>query len=157
MQTISPQLQEEYKTVFELIDRNSDGKLQTEELTKLITQVENTKNKGELKSMISKMGIPDGSDIGTFCQGMIDTMKMPTGVTEQQILDAFKTFDAEETGIIKVDDLMSIIDNVDNEFTDLEKEALYQSTKSFGDDELVIEYNDFTKKMFEILKENTGA
>ncbi|KAH1097471.1 hypothetical protein J1N35_014392 [Gossypium stocksii] len=99
----------EFKKVFQMFDKNRDGKISKEELNDSLKKLGIFIPDDELTQMIKKIDVNGDNyvDIEEFRE--LYQSFMNDKDEEEDILEAFKVFDQNGDGYISVDELMSIL------------------------------------------------
>ncbi|MBA0765452.1 hypothetical protein Gotri_014648 [Gossypium trilobum] len=99
----------EFKKVFQMFDKNGDGRISKEELNDSLKKLGIFIPDDELTQMIKKIDVNGDNyvDIEEFRE--LYQSFMNDKDEEEDILEAFKVFDQNGDGYISVDELMSIL------------------------------------------------
>ncbi|TYI93404.1 hypothetical protein E1A91_D02G133900v1 [Gossypium mustelinum] len=99
----------EFKKVFQMFDKNGDGRISKEELNDSLKKLGIFIPDDELTQMIKKIDVNGDNyvDIEEFRELYQSIMNDKD--EEEDILEAFKVFDQNGDGYISVDELMSIL------------------------------------------------
>ncbi|MBA0828296.1 hypothetical protein Goarm_012988 [Gossypium armourianum] len=99
----------EFKKVFQMFDKNGDGRISKEELNDSLKKLGIFIPDDELTQMIEKIDVNGDNyvDIEEFRE--LYQSFMNDKDEEEDILEAFKVFDQNGDGYISVDELMSIL------------------------------------------------
>ncbi|MBA0682104.1 hypothetical protein Goari_023850 [Gossypium aridum] len=99
----------EFKKVFQMFDKNGDGRISKEELNESLKKLGIFIPDDELTQMIKKIDVNGDNyvDIEEFRE--LYQSFMNDKDEEEDILEAFKVFDQNGDGYISVDELMSIL------------------------------------------------
>merc|ERR1712203_246909 len=98
----------ELKDAFELYEKHSaDGKVDTQELSKLFRSLGQNPNEDELAKIIQELHVDDQGtlEFPDFLKMMLKRMKDK----DQELRDAFRVFDEEGTGFVSASDLKYIL------------------------------------------------
>eukprot|EP00090_Calanus_glacialis_P039089 TRINITY_DN68073_c0_g1_i1.p1 TRINITY_DN68073_c0_g1~~TRINITY_DN68073_c0_g1_i1.p1 ORF type:complete len:161 (-),score=57.91 TRINITY_DN68073_c0_g1_i1:42-485(-) len=132
---------QELKDAFELYEKNSaDGKVDAQELSKLLRSLGQNPSEEELAKMIQELLI-DGQgtlEFPDFLKMMAKRMKDKE--SDQELRDAFRVFDEEGTGFVSASDLTYILVNLMGEKED-EVKGMMKEVKVTKDGQ--INYEDF--------------
>ena len=103
----------ELKNAFELYEKNSaDGKVDTQELGKLLRSLGQNPGEDELDSMIRELHI-DGQGTMEFPDFLkMMSKRMKDKDSDQELREAFRVFDEEGTGFVSASDLSYILVNL---------------------------------------------
>eukprot|EP00092_Neocalanus_flemingeri_P015026 GFUD01016230.1.p1 GENE.GFUD01016230.1~~GFUD01016230.1.p1 ORF type:complete len:161 (+),score=58.32 GFUD01016230.1:31-483(+) len=131
----------ELQAAFELYEKNSaDGKVDAEELGKLLRSLGQNPDEGELASMVKELDL-DGQgtmEFPDFLKMMSKRMKVKDG--DQDLREAFRVFDEVGTGFVSASDLTYILVNLMGEKED-EVKGMMKEVKVTKDGQ--INYEDF--------------
>ncbi len=111
LQEISEDRIEEIKEAFKLFDTDGSGSITAQELQDFFIKIGHNPSKKQIDKMISE--VHDGNtqnkdiDFNTFLR--IVTRRMRDVDTEEELIESFKIFDKEGTGLISVEDLKNIL------------------------------------------------
>merc|ERR1712168_900212 len=100
----------ELKDAFELYEKHSaDGKVDTQELSKLFISLGQNPSQDELAKIIQELHVDDQGtlEFPDFLKMMLKRMKDKD--SDQELRDAFRVFDEEGTGFISAADLKYIL------------------------------------------------
>merc|ERR1739838_280974 len=131
----------ELKNAFELYEKNSaDGKVDTQELGKLLRSLGQNPGEDELDSMIRELHI-DGQgtlEFPDFLKMMSKRMKDKD--SDHELREAFRVFDEEGTGFVSASDLKYILVDIMGE-KEAEVKGMMKEVKVSKDGQ--INYEDF--------------
>ena len=132
---------QELKDAFELYEKNSaDGKVDAQELSKLLRSLGQNPSEDDLAKMIQELHI-DGQgtlEFPDFLKMMAKRMKDKE--SDQELRDAFRVFDEEGTGFVSASDLTYILVNLMGEKEE-EVKGMMKEVKVAKDGQ--INYEDF--------------
>jgi calmodulin len=132
---------QELKDAFELYEKNSaDGKVDAQELSKLLRSLGQNPSEDDLAKMIQELHI-DGQgtlEFPDFLKMMAKRMKDKE--SDQELRDAFRVFDEEGTGFVSASDLTYILVNLMGEKEE-EVKGMMKEVKVTKDGQ--INYEDF--------------
>ena len=135
----------EFRSAFELFDKDSDGKITTKELGTVMRNLGQNPTEIELIEMIKEVDL-DGNgtiDFKEFLGLMVRKMK-DTDI-EEELLEAFKVFDRDGNGQITSHELRHVIANLGENMSPEEVEELIREADIDGDGQ--INYDEFVKMM----------
>jgi len=135
----------EFKEAFSLFDKDGDGTITTVELGTVMRSLGQNPTDAELRDMINEVDI-DGNgtiDFNEFLAMM--EKKLQGGDGEEEIRQAFKVFDYDDSGTISVAELRKVMSSLGEKLTDGEIEAMMREADADGDGE--INYEEFVKMM----------
>ena len=132
---------QELKDAFELYENNSaDGKVDSQELSKLLRSLGQNPSEDELDKMIKELHI-DGQgtlEFPDFLKMMSKRMKDKD--SDQELREAFRVFDEEGTGFVSASDLKYILVDIMGEKED-EVKGMMKEVKVSKDGQL--NYEEF--------------
>lgn len=134
----------EYKEAFVLFDKDNDGKLTKSELVTIVENCDPFINPELLPKYMEEMGFGSGGvNYDDFTKGIWGKMTLPE--TEEQIIEAFKAFDSEDTGFIGVPDWAQILRVIgDKELDTAQMEDFVKLIQATGAVEK-FDYKEFSK------------
>ena len=110
----------EFKEAFSLFDRNGDGKITTTELGTVMRSLGLNPTQAELQSMINEVDV-DGNgtvDFPEFLSLMAREMKDTDIDEDEELIEAFKVFDRDGSGMISAAELRHVMTNYGEKLTD---------------------------------------
>lgn len=125
----------EFKGVFSIYDRDSDGKLSIKELEHLIRFLGLSTQEKEIKDMINEVNSQEEALIPFEAFLLLMAKQIKDADTPEIILEAFKVFDDDHDGLIKVEDFRSYLKGLEEKLADEEIDE-------------IINMADFDKKGF---------
>ncbi|XP_052273653.1 calmodulin-beta-like isoform X3 [Dreissena polymorpha] len=139
---------EELSQTFKLFDRDGDGFLTARELGDAMRAMAQHPTEQEIQELIKR---PEGAadegphltDFDAFLHIMAKRMTVPE--PDDQLLEAFRVFDKEGTGIISAADLRQIVTTMGERLTDEEVEEMIKEADDDGDGQ--INYQEFTQML----------
>ncbi|MBA0854922.1 hypothetical protein Goshw_006723 [Gossypium schwendimanii] len=99
----------EFKKVFQMFDKNGDGRISKEELNESLKKLGIFISDDELTQMIEKIDVNGDNNVDIEEFRELYQSFMNDKDEEEDILEAFKVFDQNGDGYISVDELMSIL------------------------------------------------
>jgi len=118
----------EFKEAFETYDKDGSGHITTEELGVVLRSLGQKPSARELKEMIDEVD-HDKSGTVDFQEFLhLVAKKMKDNDTEEELIEAFKSFDKDGNGFINASDLKEVMINLgeilsDEELAEMIKEA----------------------------------
>ena len=131
----------ELKDAFELYEKHSaDGKVDTQELSKLFRSLGQNPNEDELAKIIQELHVDDQGtlEFPDFLKMMLKRMKDKD--SDQELRDAFRVFDEEGTGFVSASDLKYILVDIMGE-KEAEVKGMMKEVKVSKDGQ--INYEEF--------------
>ena len=134
------------KETFELFDKNADGEITTDELTKFFENLGDKLNKGEIQDMINEIDVEGNGSI-TFesFKGLMDR-KLRNEDIEEEIIETFKKFDQDNNGLIGAEDVFNLLQSFGQDITISEAEEMIRNVDLDGDG--FVNYQEFVKMLF---------
>ena len=135
----------EFKTAFQTFDKDKDGKINLRELGVAMRAMGHNPTDIELREMISELDSDNDNAISfeEFVSLLCNTIH--DSETEDKTLEAFRVFDKDGQGVIKVSELKRIMLTLGEPITDEECEALIEICKA---EDGLIEYESLVKAIF---------
>ena len=134
------------KEAFELFDKNADGEITVDELTKFFENMGDKLNKGEIQDMINEVD-KEGNGSITF-EGFKSLMdrKLRDEDIEEEIIETFKKFDQNNNGLIGPDDIFNLLHSFGEDITINEAEEMVKNVDL--DQDGFVNYQEFVKMLF---------
>lgn len=146
VEAITDEERAELEETFKLLDRNNDGYLTVQELGEAMRAMAQHPTEYEIQELVKKPEGEEGpalTDFDTFLTIMAKRLSVPEA--EDQLLEAFKVFDKEGTGVLSAADLRKIVTTMGEKLTDEEVEELIREADDDGDGQ--INYQEFTQML----------
>jgi len=131
-----------------LFDRDGDGNITDKELGTVIRSVGQNPTEAELQEMIKSLESQPKDqndnkliDFPLFCKLVLSQMKKPS--SEQEIIEAFKVFDREGTGMISAAELRHVMTTIGEKLTETEVDEMLREADVDSDGH--INYIEFIK------------
>ncbi|XP_060078336.1 neo-calmodulin-like [Ylistrum balloti] len=134
----------EFKDTFKLFDKDGDGTIASKDIATIIRALNAAPTEAQLKEMMKDVD-PTGHGTADF-QDVLECMIrfLPDGHDEEEeILNAFKTFDKDSNGLISAAEIRHALVNLEEKLTDEEVDALIREADPDGDG--YIKYGEFAK------------
>ena len=134
------------KEAFELIDKNADGEITSEELSAFFETMGDKLNKGEIQDMINEVDIEGNGSI-TF-EGFKQLMdrKLRDDDIEEEIIETFKKFDQDNNGLIGTEEVFNLLNSFGQNITRNEAEDMIRMVDLDCDG--FVNYQEFIKMLF---------
>jgi len=144
MEALNKEQIEEIKDAFNLFDKDGDGTITTKEIGTVMRTLGQNPTEVELNEMIKEVDADNSGTIefSEFLNLMAQKLK-DTDIDEEMI-EAFKVFDKDGSGIISTDDLKNIIKSLEENITDQEINELVNEADFDSDGK--INYKEFVKE-----------
>ncbi|CAG9860447.1 unnamed protein product [Phyllotreta striolata] len=132
---------EEYKQKFNLFDKDNDGLIEIGNLGTLIRSLGQNPTERELKNLVSEISREDGKvDFSEFLTLL--AMQMNNAGDEEELREAFRIFDKDGNGYIKLEELKHIVMTMGEkmsiqEFTEMMNEIEVNGEGKFNYEEFV--------------------
>ena len=135
----------EFKGVFELFDKDRNGKITSKELGTVMRGLGQNPTEEELKQMIREVDL-DGNGTIDFKEFLcLMVKKMKDTDTEEELLEAFKVFDRDGNGFITSHELRNIMNSLGEGLSPEEIEEMIKEADLDNDGQ--IDYEEFVKMM----------
>ena len=133
------------KEAFELLDKNADGEITVDELTKFFENMGDKLNKGEIQDMINEVDTEGNGSI-TF-EGFKKLMerKLRDEDIEEEIIETFKKFDQDNNGLIGPEDVFNLLQSFGLDITVNEAEEMVKNVDL--DQDGFVNYQEFVKML----------
>jgi len=116
------------KEAFQLFDRDSDGKITTNELGTVMRSLGQNPTQAELKDLIKE--IDDGTGHVDFAQFLtVMQRKFKHSDNEEEIREAFKVFDKNSNGFISVPELRHVLTTIGEKLTKEEVDNMLKEAR----------------------------
>jgi calmodulin len=107
----------EYKEAFSLFDKSGDGTITTKDLGTVIRALGKNPTEAELQDIINEVD-PNGDGTVDFPAFLtIMARKMKDTDTEEDIIEAFRVFDKDGSGVISAAELRHVMTNLGEKLT----------------------------------------
>lgn len=133
----------EFKEIFSLYDRDSDGIISKNDLEHLLNFLGLRLTKEELQDIVNEVNSEGDEKItyNSFLYLMARQIK-DTG-TSEEIIEAFTAFDDDHDGLIKTDDFRNYLKNMEEKLSEEEIDEIIK-TADFGNNGM-INYSELVK------------
>lgn len=135
----------EYKAAFEIFDINQNGKITWTELSELLYSLELILSEEDLKEMINEFDENGDGQLGFEEFILLITSKINDSETEEELIEAFKTFDKDNIGYCTIGEFVQILKSVEMNLTSKEIDTLVRDIDP--EDNGKINYQDFVNFM----------
>eukprot|EP01083_Nonionella_stella_P055608 146589_1 len=133
----------EYKTIFDKFDTDGSGSVSYSELSNILTALGINLSEKKLESIMTKLDLNNNGEID-FPEFLL-LMENHPKPEDEELKDAFKVFDADDSGEITVDELIQVMKNLGNKMT--RDEALDMIKQHDVDGNGQISFEEFRKMM----------
>lgn len=136
----------EFKEAFSLFDKNGDGTISDKELGVVMRAIGQNPTEAELTDMINEVDA-DGNGTIDFPE-FLTIMSRKSTVScdeEDELRQAFKTFDRDRNGLITAAELRHVMTNLGEKLTDEECDEMIKEADLDGDG--MVNYDEFVRMM----------
>lgn len=136
-----------FKDTFTHFDKNGDGSISVEELGELMRQVGYAQSEAELQTVIKEVDADNSGKVEfpEFLMMISRKMNASTETHTEELLNAFKAFDADRNGFISAEELKQVMKDLGQDLTGAELDAMMKAADTNGDGK--INYQEFCKMM----------
>ena len=134
------------KESFELFDKNADGEITVDELTKFFENMGDKLNKGEIQDMINEVDKEGNGSINFEDFKSLMNRKLRDEDIEEEIIETFKKFDLNNNGLIGPDDVFNLLQSFGQDITMNEAEEMIKNVDL--DQDGFVNYQEFVKMLF---------
>ncbi|CAG9320812.1 unnamed protein product [Blepharisma stoltei] len=145
MENLTDEQIEEFRLAFKQFDKNMDGLISLGELGTAMRAMGHNPTDIELQEMIQEVDSDKDNAINfdEFVSMMLKTINDVE--TEEKTLEAFKVFDRDGSGVIRVSELKNIMMNLGDPINEEEAEDLLSLASQ---EDGLIDYIEFVKSIF---------
>ena len=111
-ESLTPEQIQSYRQAFDIIDKNGDGLITTEDLASLLKSAGQNPTDAELNEMI-RSADADGTGNVDFPEFLVLMAKQVQNLDDNVLQTAFKTFDRDGDGYISPDELGQFLKEMD--------------------------------------------
>lgn len=135
----------ELKEAFSLFDRDGDGTITIKELQVVMRSIGQNPTEEEIMAMINEVDSDNDGEVDF--QEFMELMarKMKEGEMDEELVEAFKTFDKNGNGHITKEELRDVMLQYGEKLTDEEVKLMFEETDIDGDG--IISFEDFVLMM----------
>ena len=145
MAELTPEQLQEFETAFNQFDSDKDGRITINELGAMMRSIGQNPTDIELKEMIEEVDQDKDYEID-FNEFVTMMMKSIHDLdSEEKTMEAFRVFDRDGSGVIRVSELKSIMMQLGSTITEAEADDLLQLANQ---EEGLIDYVEFVKSIF---------
>ena len=142
---LSAQQISELKEAFQLFDRDGDGTISTDELGIVLRSIGQNQSDAAITEMIAEVD----DDNNGYCEYdeflLLMSKKINEGQMDEEMMEAFKTFDDNAKGYINLSDLKRVLKQYNENLSDEEVNILFHETDADKDNK--INFKDFILMM----------
>ena len=135
----------ELKEAFSLFDRDGDGTITVKELQVVMRSIGQSTNEAEIRDMINEVD-PENEGEVDF-DGFMELMakKMKEGELDEELVEAFKTFDKGNKGYYTLEELKEVMHHYGEKLSDDELKIMFDEIDIDHDGQITFE--DFVLMM----------
>lgn len=149
MANLTPEQLQEFEAAFNQFDSDKDGHITMQELGTMMRSIGQNPTEIELKEMIEEVD-QDKDNVIDFNEFVLMMMKTIHDLdSEERTLEAFKVFDRDGSGVIRVSELKNIMMQLGEPISEAEADDLLQLANQ---EEGLIDYVEFVKTIFGTVK-----
>ena len=140
---MTPEQKEDFKEAFALFDKDGDGTISTRELVVVMRSIGLTPTLDEIQKMMDEIVPKNGGSIGF--DGFMELMAKKIRETEVQdeLKEAFKTFDRDGKGFYTVQDLRAMVYQYGERMSDEDIKKMFMEQDSNKNRQIT--YYEFVK------------
>ena len=142
---LSHQQISELKEAFQLFDRDGDGTISTDELGIVLRSIGQNPTDKEIEEMIAEVD----DDNNGYCEYdeflLLMSKKINEGQMDEEMMEAFKTFDNTGKGWISINDLKRVLKQYNETLSDEDIKLMHSETDNDKDGK--INFTDFILMM----------
>lgn len=143
---LSPEQIKMYKEAFSVFDKNNRGLVSTKELGVVLRSLGQNPSEAELTDLIAEVD-QDGNGEIDFNEFLLMMAKRSKDAdTMEQAMEAFRVFDKNNRGVITVNDLKNVLQNIGEKLTPKEVEDLLDGIQISANGEF--DYKEFVESVF---------
>lgn len=137
---------EEFREAYNIFDQDGNGRISAAELGEIFLSVGQKPSQHKLQEMINEVQENEDDDEITFEQFLKMVRKRMKDVdTEEELIEAFKFFDTEGTGLIQVEELKQMMLNLGETLDPEELEEVIMEADE--DNDGYVNYEEFVKSV----------
>ena len=132
-----------YRIRFQKADKNKDGLISYQELMALLRSCNNECSEAELQDYVNEVEIDENGNIGEEAFLQIIEKIQQENDTEDELAEAFKIFDINNTGAITPNNVLAIFSKIDD--TIKEEEVLQMFKECDLDKDGYLNFKEFSR------------
>lgn len=145
---LSEQQVKDLRTAFDLFDKNKDGHISAEELGNVLRAMGQTPTDQDIKDIIREADTDKNGSIEFEEFKTIISKKMKPEISEDELREAFKVFDRDNSGKISVEELRWAMANLGEKMTNEQIDDMMKVADKNKDGH--IDYSEFCRWMMSI-------
>ena len=134
-----------YRDAFDMFDKDKDGIINVNELATVMKSLNQDISEIELKHMIDEINPEKTGCIDLSLFILLMHRRSKESDIEEDIINAFRVFDKNDTGIITSTELRHVMTTIGDKLTDEEVDAMIREADIDGDGN--INYEEFVRTM----------
>lgn len=143
---------EKLRVIFKELDKNGDGELQREEILQAYKEIMSEKEAQIEADLVMKTLDIDNSNSISYTEFILATINKKKMITEERIKQAFDIFDQDKNGSITLEEIKTVLGNIDNEFDDLVWKDIIKDIDKDNNGE--IDFEEFSEMMRNFVKKD---
>ena len=145
MEDIPESKLQEFREAFELYDKDKDGSITLKELSQVLKSINADFSQNQIESVISEADTTGTGKLNLDDFISLMASKYRETDTDEEVINAFRVFDKEGTGVIAANELKHIMTTLGDKLTDEEVDEMIREADINGDG--WIYYEDFVRTM----------
>ena len=136
---LTPEQKNELKEAFSLFDKDGDGTITIDELSIVMKSIGQSSSREAVKEMIGDIDDDDDGEVNFEEFMKLMATKMKEGETDEELIEAFKTFDLNGTNYITEEELSVILEKYGEKLPREEVHKMFLEADKTGDGTLTFE------------------
>jgi len=145
MEDIPESKLQEFREAFELYDKDKDGSITLKELSQVLKSINADFSQNQIESVISEADTTGTGKLNLDDFISLMASKYRETDTDEEVINAFRVFDKEGTGVISANELKHIMTTLGDKLTDEEVDEMIREADINGDGSIY--YEDFVRTM----------
>ncbi|KAH6987682.1 regulatory protein calmodulin [Ilyonectria robusta] len=142
---LSSQQIADFKEAFAVFDKDGDGQITTKEIGEVMKSLGLEPSESELQDILNEVDVDSSGSIDFDEFLVLMARKADASDPEQDLREAFKVFDRDNTGTISRDELRDVMRSIGEDFTEAEIDDMMQLADKDGNN--TIDYQEFVEIM----------
>ncbi|KAL2270086.1 hypothetical protein VTJ83DRAFT_2270 [Remersonia thermophila] len=143
--SLSPEQVATFKEVFSVFDKDGTGDITADELGEVMRELGLNPTASELRDLVNEADLNNDGVISFEEFLALMSHSANEQDAEQELLNAFKTFDKDGSGTISTEELRSVLKSLGENLTDAELDEMIKLADHNGDGQ--IDYAEFANIM----------